>query len=654
MIRRILRRTAAVLLSAALCIPPLPSHAASSSVPIEKQHIISILSELQGVMDRSYENSKEDVRRLASEGYDFELTMSSLENHGKPYSEFDYREFLAAYATIKANRKDIGEGINEIDFINFIYTPRTVEEYVPVRMYRYTEDRNGLYVRSGIYFIGEPVEVDDYKLTSDGIHYRKSGKKKIEPETVVTKYADVTLSMISMEQLYETFGLDRDDYIEEEEERRKKIDAIMKEADLVQSVVYAFSVPEDGYESQIINMGLALTDNPLRKFLLQIASSARGRFPYLWGGKSAMAGMDPSWYTFNSSGKQNGLDCSGYTQWVLRTAGYSGWRDLGWTGFYLDSPLLDRITQDELMPGDFGLRNSSADMGINHVGIYVGNGYWIHCSSSLNGVVVSENSSLHFTTFRRIKGIDSAMLPGHEKVYENDASPVIQETEAAIETEAAVIGGKGKNRKKEEEQAKEPEIPALADFTEMISNMTSSHGSVVTASKQETPEKEKKESPGSGKIVAGGDNIGGESIDEIGLFDPIEDPDIMFMAKIVQLEAHGEGYNGWVAVAEVIRNRIISRMADFRDQHSVMDVVSAPKQFATYNAALSMSDDEVDPRLLEVCKKVMDGSLSYFMRDDIIGFRTVRPMPDDLTFCGWPRYEQLGNHSFYKEPDAVG
>lgn len=565
---KILHRTVAIVLSAALLIiNPIQSIAAEKTVMTEeKENIIAAVCELEEIMDQSYERTKKEVAELSKEGYDYELTMESMEIQGKPYADFDYRGFLAAYAAIRAYAAgtpsfDIGEGINRIPFIGYEYEKESTYEYIPVKRDRYVLRDNGLYVKDGIYFITEPCETEIFTESSESGYYEVSGTEFVQPEAITTTYANVTLSMIELDEVYVIFGLDREDFEEEEDARLERIAEIMGDAKIEQNGFFEVALPYDTANYEIVYAGICMTRNPIRQAFLAVASSIIGRVPYEWGGKSEKPGVDATWYTFDESGRQKGLDCSGFTQWVMRTAGYDGWENFGWTGDYLDNEDLDVISHKDLQPGDFGLFYPNTDQ-INHIGIYLGNGYWIHCSSSLN--TVSVNNNMKFSVFRRLKGIDD---------YQNEDkdSPF----EAVLE---------------------------LAQYG--LDKITETH---------------------QGQVV--------------------EDPDIMLMAKIVQLESHVEGYNGWIAVAEVIRNRILSK----NFPNTVYEVVSAPRQFATYAASQEMDDDEVDERIIEVCKGVLNGSLAVLDCSQVIGFRTCRPEPDDFTFNGWERYMVLGNHSFYLE-----
>ena len=87
--------------------------------------------------------------------------------------------------------------------------------------------------------------------------------------------------------------------------------------------------------------------------------------PYEWGG------TDPS-----------GFDCSGFVYYVFRSLGLSISRTQA-TMYKQGNP----ISKDELKPGDLVFFQNTYKEGISHVGIYVGDGQFIHSPSS--GKVVS-------------------------------------------------------------------------------------------------------------------------------------------------------------------------------------------------------------------------------------------------------------------------
>ena len=139
-----------------------------------------------------------------------------------------------------------------------------------------------------------------------------------------------------------------------------------------------------------------------RKQLIDQAASLIGLVPYEWGGKASKPGYDTSWWTIDSTGRQKGLDCSGFVQWALRTAGFE---ESVWKNMFSTTSILNYTTsipENSLSPGDLGLLHNG--QGINHVGIYLGNSMWIHCSSAKR-TVVAEKTTM-FRIFKRLPAAD--------------------------------------------------------------------------------------------------------------------------------------------------------------------------------------------------------------------------------------------------------
>ena len=517
-----------------------------------REDVSKIVSDMEVVMTKSYNNEAEKVKDLAKKGYDYSLSLESFYKEGLPYSNYDYIRFIAAYITIQnhcmKNGIDMKQGINEVNFVDAHYKDAILQEYKSEKIEKYKENKDGTFSKDGYTYITEPTDVTTYEPDGKGT-YKASGKKHIDLEPVNTKYADITLSAITPEELYETFGLKREDFKAEEDARFKKLNEIMGKNNISQTVFIQTSSAATEEQLAEIETALERAETDQQKQIISIASSIIGMVPYEWGGKSTKAGFDDTWYTFRESGKQKGLDCSGYVQWVLRTANIDGWEELGSTASELTSTRLSQITKDELLPGDLGFLYPAGTEKINHVGIYLGNDMWIHCSSSAKTVTVSP---MRFSIFRRFIDTDTISEEQHEAI------------------EKAFSG---------------------------VKNITA---------------------PG----------------------EKMEDPDMMLMAKIVQCEAENQGYNGWVAVAQVIKNRIRS---DGFKGNNVREIVSAPGQFATYNKAMGMSDGEVNPNILTACEKVMAGEVRV-IDDDVISFK--RDIGDTV-WNGWKLRTVLGAHAFY-------
>ncbi len=96
--------------------------------------------------------------------------------------------------------------------------------------------------------------------------------------------------------------------------------------------------------------------------------------PYVWGGTT-----------------EKGFDCSGFVQYVYKECGYTINRtaaDIYENGTYVD--------KENLEIGD-AICFSSHTESIGHVGIYIGNGQFIHASSGSGCVIISDLSEDYYT-----------------------------------------------------------------------------------------------------------------------------------------------------------------------------------------------------------------------------------------------------------------
>lgn len=115
-----------------------------------------------------------------------------------------------------------------------------------------------------------------------------------------------------------------------------------------------------------------LEDETFRR-ILEEAEQYVG-YPYVWGGDSP----------------ETSFDCSGFVSYVFTHSGVRNTGRLGATSLY---GACRKITPDEAKPGDliFFQGTISGEEGITHVGIYVGDGYMLHCGSPIGYANLSDS-----------------------------------------------------------------------------------------------------------------------------------------------------------------------------------------------------------------------------------------------------------------------
>ena len=504
--------------------------------------------------------------------YDYYFTMESFYQQENPYKDADYIELIASYMTAKTYTRTLEKkDFYSLPFIDTDIKTEYIEEYESVELPKYVEEDDGKYIRKGTYLVDMPLAVNEYRKTSDG-RYEICGTKDVKLKSISTKYGKITLSAMDAEDILEYYGLSENKKaLKSYENKVKQLKSIINGNNINESLFLSFRqfTMNDSDKEYITSL---VEDKELslnRKKTILTGISLLGKVPYEYGGKAAHEGYDKTWWTFGNSGKQKGLDCSGYMQWILMTAGYEAdiYGNCISTSVMLNN--LETADFESLVPGDFGFLQNAEDEGINHVGIYLGDGRWMHCSSKA-GVPVMEKTDM-FKIYRRLPQTDSE-LP-------------MDMTEALLKAE--IITGK---------------------MTDIVSDTAG--------------------------MIQFEDIYNSEC--------PFTEEDILLTAKLIYNEARGEGLNGWIAVAEIVKNRLNSEL--FPD--TIKDVIYEKNQFS--------GSDKIEGRrpsheMITVAREVLSGNMSVLEDDSILFFRNANGSTND-----WGKYifqKSIGNHQFYKIPE---
>lgn len=95
-------------------------------------------------------------------------------------------------------------------------------------------------------------------------------------------------------------------------------------------------------------------------------------------------------YVYGGNGP-NGFDCSGFTKYIYSQFGYS-----------LNRTATDQlsngtaVSKDQLQPGDLVFFRHNTSKPVSHVGIYIGNGQFVHASTNTYTVKIDDLTSGHY------------------------------------------------------------------------------------------------------------------------------------------------------------------------------------------------------------------------------------------------------------------
>jgi hypothetical protein len=115
------------------------------------------------------------------------------------------------------------------------------------------------------------------------------------------------------------------------------------------------------------------------------------------GGNSSIVGYAMQYlgypYVWATHGPSS-FDCSGFTYWViLHTLGV----DIG-AGTFTQIDYGTPVSKGNLQPGDLVFFQNTYTWGLSHVGIYIGDGQFIHAENESTGVVISDLSSSYYSS----------------------------------------------------------------------------------------------------------------------------------------------------------------------------------------------------------------------------------------------------------------
>lgn len=121
--------------------------------------------------------------------------------------------------------------------------------------------------------------------------------------------------------------------------------------------------------------------------------------------------------------------------------------------------------------------------------------------------------------------------------------------------------------------------------------------------------------------------------------------EIYTVAQLIVHEAGGEGLNGWVAVAEVVRNRIESPLYP----NTVEEVVYQENQFSYVSKIKSITPSQ---EIIDIAREVFAGNISILNNPKCLYYRnpeiTSNISPNEQVAWGkFPWYMAVGNHAFY-------
>lgn len=572
--KKIITKIVSLLVCVSLIIPTVPVKAARTE-EIMQSKLYTLSQSLRYILSEQKEEVINEINQeIVKNNWDYDLTMESIES-AKIFKDMDYIQLLSAYMTAKEYYEDHGRTdfklLKDIPLITYTLTPKTVTEEIPQKIWEYRKLKEGVYVKDKEVYLLESGSIPVYEKQGDG-YYDYIGDYKINLKKQEVTYAEAKFHIMNAEELLDYYGVDKETQENTLNQRVRKLSVNTGNEQMYQSMFSKTPLKPTPVKSEEEGINYSNSLN-IRKDLIKVAKTLIGQVPYEWGGKATKAGYDTSWWLFDENSVQQGLDCSGYVQWVYMTTGFS--RDicnqLISTTEILNSSLPE-IEKSNLQIGDIGVKKGLIT---NHTGIYYGNidgkDMWIHCSSSANTVTVSEFE--------------------FQKFY----SPI------------SLM-----------EENNEENIPQNGEKTYLILDKSTNSLNLLDEF----------------AIMAYYTNT-----------ENFTEEEVYLLAQLIVHEAGAEGINGWVAVAEVVKNRMESNLFP----NTIQEVIYQSGQFS-YAEKISSIIPSND--VIQVAKAVLNGQISILNNSNCLYYKNPQitdhiSVNEKVDWGPFKYYMPIGNHAFY-------
>ena len=419
--------------------------------------------DVSAVIDSGYEQALDRVEEIIRNGgYDYDLSMEALVDNAQSNAGYDVAYILAAYSASLEQKdtsvEDMVAKLNQVsgEMFPVSYVEKQQDRSVPVAyqtykqvtvtvvtetesagivngvpLYNYVTEQRTYYLPDQTMESDVSVTVAKYKSvnvtvptysngeisgTQTATYYEADGSETVQPTTEIIKYVACTISSFDNSVIEDAFDLDLT--AQYSQFNTTYGDAIENMALSLKKTLYGSLSSGEAVpltDAELLAFVAQQNCTPVREHILTTGLSLVGRVPYFWGGKSP-PGWNDEWNTpklVTSAGSSStgtirpyGLDCSGFSDWVYKTAvGISLYGDnwSQWDNSY-------EISSSELLPGDLGFLMNDDGSGWNHVLIFAGYGsegqrMWVHCTSG-KGVVLNTPSYESRLRLRRPKYVD--------------------------------------------------------------------------------------------------------------------------------------------------------------------------------------------------------------------------------------------------------